>query len=65
MLVHKVECDHNVVLSLADLSVWCFTFDSYLDNQVDRLSPSSLEITAPHSYNIDYTNTFDTHQTYE
>ena len=39
MLAHKVGRDHNVVLSLADLSVWCFTCDSYLDNQVDSLSP--------------------------
>ena len=42
MLAHKVGRDHNVVLSLADLSVWCFTCDSYLDNQVDTLSPPPL-----------------------
>ena len=42
MLAHKVGRDHNVVLSLADLSVWCFTCDSYLDNQVDSLSPPPL-----------------------
>ena len=58
MLTHKTECDHNVVLSLADLSVWCFTCDSYLDNQVDTLSPPSPEIictckTPLHSCNVD------------
>ena len=50
MLVHKAECDHNVVLTLADLSVWCFTCDSYLDNQVDRLSPPlklSIQVKLP------------------
>ena len=55
MLAHKVGRDHNIVLSLADLSVWCFTCDSYLDNQVDSLSPPIIctSKNAPHSCNVD------------
>ena len=34
MLEHHEGSGHCVVLSLADISVWCFNCDSYLDNKV-------------------------------
>jgi len=34
MLLHGVEMEHRMVLSYADLSVWCYACDSYVQNQV-------------------------------
>lgn len=34
MLEHSEASGHNIVLSYADLSVWCFTCDSYVYNPV-------------------------------
>ncbi|XP_037093092.1 histone deacetylase 6-like isoform X2 [Pollicipes pollicipes] len=32
MIKHSTEANHHVVLSLADLSTWCYGCDSYVDN---------------------------------
>lgn len=32
MLNHFMESDHPLALSFADLSVWCYKCDSYIDN---------------------------------
>ena len=37
MLAHNEDSGHNVVLSFADLSVWCFACDSYIHNPVSKL----------------------------
>ena len=34
MLEHQDSSGHKMVLSLADISVWCFACDSYIDNHV-------------------------------
>ncbi|KAM4020629.1 protein deacetylase HDAC6 [Anomaloglossus baeobatrachus] len=34
MLIHGVSCGHNVVLSFSDFSVWCYSCDSYIHNEV-------------------------------
>ena len=34
MVVHQETCGHKIALSLADMSVWCYLCDSYLDNHV-------------------------------
>ncbi len=34
MVVHKDSTGHMMALSLADLSVWCYQCDSYIDNHV-------------------------------
>ncbi|KAJ8047813.1 Histone deacetylase 6 [Holothuria leucospilota] len=34
MLLHGLETEHRVVLSFADLSVWCYACDSYVHNQI-------------------------------
>jgi hypothetical protein len=34
MVKHGKEAKHPVVLSYADLSVWCYECDDYLDNEV-------------------------------
>ena len=34
MLFHSLATDHKMVLSYADLSVWCYACDSYVHNQV-------------------------------
>ncbi|XP_048253053.1 histone deacetylase 6-like isoform X2 [Haliotis rufescens] len=34
MLFHGIEAGHLMVLSYADLSVWCYGCDHYVDNQV-------------------------------
>ena len=39
MLSHQDSSGHRMVLSLADLSVWCFACDSHIDNQVSHHSP--------------------------
>lgn len=36
MLVHEANSGHKVALSMADLSVWCYACDSYLDNHVSH-----------------------------
>ncbi len=33
-MVHQDTSGHKIALSMADLSVWCYLCDSYLDNQV-------------------------------
>lgn len=32
MLYHRLETDHNLVLSYSDISVWCYCCDHYVDN---------------------------------
>lgn len=32
MLLHHIESDHPLTLSFADLSVWCYKCESYIDN---------------------------------
>lgn len=32
MLFHHLESDHPLTLSFADLSVWCYKCESYVDN---------------------------------
>ena len=34
MLFHSLATDHKMVLSYADLSVWCYACASYVHNQV-------------------------------
>ncbi len=34
MVQHYEQSGHCVALSLADISVWCFECDSYIDNVV-------------------------------
>ena len=34
MLFHGIETGHKLVLSYADLSVWCYGCDNYVHNQV-------------------------------
>jgi len=34
MVIHQETSGHKMALSMADLSVWCYLCDSYLDNQV-------------------------------
>ena len=34
MLFHGIETDHKVVLSYADLSVWCYGCEHYVHNEV-------------------------------
>jgi len=34
MLYHRLETEHNLVLSYSDLSVWCYACDSYVDNRI-------------------------------
>ena len=34
MVVHQETSGHKMALSMADLSVWCYLCDSYLDNHV-------------------------------
>ncbi|KAH9510057.1 Histone deacetylase 6 [Bulinus truncatus] len=34
MVRHKEESGHSMALSFSDLSVWCYTCDSYVDNEV-------------------------------
>jgi len=34
MVKHGEDADHPVVLSYADISVWCYKCDNYLDNEV-------------------------------
>ncbi|XP_052280508.1 histone deacetylase 6-like isoform X1 [Dreissena polymorpha] len=36
MVKHGKSADHPVVLSYADLSVWCYKCDNYLDNEILR-----------------------------
>ena len=36
MVVHKDSTGHMMALSLADLSVWCYQCDSYIDNHVSE-----------------------------
>ncbi len=36
-MVHQDTSGHKIALSMADLSVWCYLCDSYLDNQVKGL----------------------------
>ena len=37
MLMHSLDTDHRVVLSYADLSVWCYACDSYVHNEVSAI----------------------------
>lgn len=32
MVIHGIESNHSLVLSFADLSVWCYKCDSYIHN---------------------------------
>ncbi|KAK3762831.1 hypothetical protein RRG08_040526 [Elysia crispata] len=32
MLYHRLETEHNMVLSYSDISVWCYCCDHYVDN---------------------------------
>ncbi|XP_040298520.1 histone deacetylase 6 isoform X1 [Bufo bufo] len=34
MMCHGVSCGHDVVLSFSDLSVWCYSCDAYIHNEV-------------------------------
>jgi histone deacetylase 6 len=34
MVVHGATTEHKVVLSYADLSVWCYGCDAYIDNEL-------------------------------
>ncbi|XP_075691020.1 protein deacetylase HDAC6 [Rhinoderma darwinii] len=34
MMCHGVSCGHNIVLSFSDLSVWCYSCDAYIHNEV-------------------------------
>ncbi|XP_066566192.1 histone deacetylase 6 isoform X1 [Amia ocellicauda] len=34
MLFHGLQSEHRLVLSLADLSAWCYGCEAYIDNQV-------------------------------
>ncbi|KAM3911968.1 protein deacetylase HDAC6 [Leptodactylus fuscus] len=34
MMCHGVSCAHNIVLSFSDLSVWCYSCDAYIHNEV-------------------------------
>lgn len=34
MLFHHLETDHALALSFADLSVWCYKCDAYIDNAI-------------------------------
>ena len=38
MLMHGLMSEHRVVLSYADLSVWCYACDSYVHHEV-RFAP--------------------------
>ena len=44
MLDHQDTAGHKVVLSLADISVWCFECDSYLDNEVLHAAKNSVHL---------------------
>ena len=37
MVMHQESTGHKIALSMADLSVWCYVCDSYLDNHVSWL----------------------------
>ncbi|CAN2389209.1 polyubiquitinated misfolded protein transport [Pristimantis euphronides] len=34
MMCHGASCGHNIVLSFSDLSVWCYSCDAYIHNEV-------------------------------
>ncbi|XP_066436056.1 histone deacetylase 6 isoform X2 [Eleutherodactylus coqui] len=34
MMCHGVSCGHNLVLSFSDFSVWCYSCDAYIHNEV-------------------------------
>lgn len=34
MSFHHIESDHALALSFADLSVWCFKCENYIDNPI-------------------------------
>ncbi|GFO21263.1 histone deacetylase 6 [Plakobranchus ocellatus] len=36
MLYHRLETEHNMVLSYSDISVWCYCCDQYVDNPALR-----------------------------
>lgn len=42
MVAHSDSSGHRMVLSLADLSVWCFTCDAYVDNPVVHPAKNAL-----------------------
>ena len=42
MVVHKDSAGHMMALSLADLSVWCYLCDSYIDNHVSTKIKTGL-----------------------
>ena len=44
MLAHTDSSGHQMVLSLADISVWCFACDSYIDNHVRLYQYNSVMI---------------------
>lgn len=46
MLEHSEGSGHNVVLSYADLSVWCFTCDSYVYNPVSSIQSLKISISS-------------------
>ena len=34
MVQHGIEEQHNIVLSYSDLSVWCYSCESYVDHDI-------------------------------
>ena len=45
MVMHQESAGHKVALSMANLSVWCYVCDSYLDNHICELvSTFSLSV---------------------
>ena len=44
MLKHSEETSHKMVLSYADLSVWCFACDSYVHNKVSHYTTHGWEM---------------------
>ncbi|XP_064607029.1 histone deacetylase 6-like [Liolophura sinensis] len=44
MVLHGVTANHLVVLSYADLSVWCYGCDTYVDNQIIHAAKSMAHL---------------------
>ncbi|KAG8549936.1 hypothetical protein GDO81_018813, partial [Engystomops pustulosus] len=42
MMCHGVSSGHNIVLSFSDLSVWCYSCDAYIHNEV--LTPAKQSV---------------------
>ena len=42
MVKHGEDSGHKLVLSYADISVWCYACDSYIHNEVHTLLPQYI-----------------------